>query len=222
MGAIPSSLRYRAPPCPSRNVADAGEAVGAFSSRTVSKGPTSLPGARSPETRSKFRRCGPSWRRSLTNRSMRTEMWSYRISRFQGRKVTGKFARFAATDVSATRSPSDFVKSFVALRTWRYLLNYYCIIVHLFQICQTSTMRIIRMIDIEGGKFEIIIWNCESFALYLFCFRKIFKDLCLIFFKIQVCRVSTSLQIGSFSVNNVMRICDNMFEANILERNKTR
>lgn len=135
MGAIPSSLRYRAPRCPSRNVADAGEAVDAFSSRTVSKGPTSLPGARSPETRSKFRRCGPSWRHSLTNRSMRTEMWSYRISRFQGRKVTGKFARFAATDVSATRSPLGFVKSFVALRRQRYFLNYYCIMLfHIYFI----------------------------------------------------------------------------------------
>lgn len=154
MGAIPSSLRYRALRCPSRNVADAGEAVDAFSSRTVSKGPTSLPGARSPETRSKFRRCGPSWRRSLTNRSMRTEMWSYRISRFQGRKVTGKFARFAATDVSATRSPLGFVKSFVALRRQCYFLNYYCIMLfHIYfiylSIRRVNGVRIIRMIDIE-------------------------------------------------------------------------
>ena len=168
MGAIPSSLRYRAPRCPSRNVADAGEAVGAFSSRTVSKGPTSLPGARSPVTRSKFRRCGPSWRRSLTNRSMRTEMWSCRISRFQGRKVTGKFARFAATGVSATRSPLGFVKSFVALQPKLFLkLLLYYIVLYLFQRLVDSTDKDNSNDRYRGRKIR------NYYLYYLFCFRKI-------------------------------------------------
>lgn len=177
MGAIPSSLRYRAPRCPSRNVADAGEAVDAFSSRTVSKGPTSLPGARSPETRSKFRRCGPSWRRSLTNRSMRTEMWSYRISRFQGRKVTGKFARFAATDVSATRSPLGFVKSFVALRRQRYFLNYYCIMLfHIYfiylYIDSTGKWRKDNSNDRYRGNSKLLFWmHCTSFICFVEKYR---------------------------------------------------
>lgn len=60
MDVTPSSLRYPTLRYPSRNVAGAGEAEGAFSSRTVSKEPTSQPVEPSPVTRSKFRRCGPS------------------------------------------------------------------------------------------------------------------------------------------------------------------